>query len=130
MDEVDLNVLADGFGTEVGGDRDCNRRFFPRLTSSQRELFGSGPFGQFLNIPILNGDPLIIHAMMLQEECDIGVGQRGRFRFNVQGLHLEYGDSEFCLITGLKFGPFANLLAGTKNPIGVSWSPSLSYHTC
>ena len=90
--------------------------FFPRLTSSQRELFGSGPFGQFLNMPIPNGDPLIVHAMMLQEERDIGVGQRGRFRFNVQGLHLEYGDSEFCLITGLKFGPFANLLAGTKNP--------------
>ncbi|KAL4592377.1 hypothetical protein LXL04_005369 [Taraxacum kok-saghyz] len=61
---------------------------FPRLTSSQRELFGSGPFGQFLNMPIPNGDPAIIHAMMLQEERDIGVGQRGRFRFNVQGLHL------------------------------------------
>ncbi|KAL4587546.1 hypothetical protein LXL04_000417 [Taraxacum kok-saghyz] len=116
MEEVDLNVLADGFGTEH-----YNRTFkaeltlkavigtviedfFPRLTSSQRELFGSGSFGQFLNMPIPNGDPLIIHAMMLQEERDKG------------GLHLEYGDSEFCLITGLKFGLFVNLLAGTKNP--------------
>ena len=67
-------------------------------------------------MPIPTGDPLLIHAMMLHEERDVGVGQRGRFRFNVAGIHLEYGEPEFCLITGLKFGPSANLLAATKNP--------------
>ncbi|KAL4562297.1 hypothetical protein LXL04_034497 [Taraxacum kok-saghyz] len=91
------------------------RQCFPRFNSTQRQLFASGPFGQFLDMPIPNGDPLLIHAMMLHEERDLGVGQSGRFRFNVQGIQVEYGESEICLITGLNFGPSANLLAATKN---------------
>ena len=89
---------------------------FPRLNSTQRELFARGPFGSFLDMPKPNGDPLLVHTMMLHEVRTQALARVGRFGFSVQGIQFQYGETEFFLITGLKFGPFANLLSGTKNP--------------
>ena len=92
--------------------RDC----FPKLSIRQKELFRTGAFGQFMDIPTPNGDPLLVHTMMLHEVRSQALARAGRFGFDVQGIQVQYGSTEFCLITGLKFGLFANLLGGTKNP--------------
>ena len=69
-----------------------------------------------LSTVIKEFDPLLIHTMILHEERGREVAALGRFGFSVQGIHLDYGETEFCLITGLKFGPSANLLGPTKTP--------------
>ncbi|KAL4577523.1 hypothetical protein LXL04_013632 [Taraxacum kok-saghyz] len=92
------------------------RDYFPKLSDRQKELFRTGPFGQFLDIQGANGDPLLVNTMMLHEVRSHALENEGRFGFNVQGISLQYGSMEFCLITGLKFAPFTNLIDGTKNP--------------
>ncbi|KAL4591584.1 hypothetical protein LXL04_004553 [Taraxacum kok-saghyz] len=106
-DVVMENVLADGLGS-----LHYNRTFkaeltvkavigtiinecFPRFTSTQQQLFASGPFGQFLDMLIPNGDPLLIHAMMLHEECDQGVAKGGGFDSMCRGYMLSTANPNF-----------------------------------
>ncbi|KAL4584433.1 hypothetical protein LXL04_009034 [Taraxacum kok-saghyz] len=121
-------IFDDGFGSmhtrlDITADvtmkaviRIVVRDYFPKLSDRQKELFRTGAFGQFLDIPAANGDPLLVNTMMLHEVRSHALASEGRFGFNVQGISLQYGSMEFCLITGLKFGPFTNLIGGTKNP--------------
>ncbi|KAL4576123.1 hypothetical protein LXL04_012212 [Taraxacum kok-saghyz] len=121
-------IFADGFGNthtrlDITGEvtmkaviRNVVRDCFPKLSIRQKELFRTGAFGQFLDIPTPHGDNLLVHTMMLHEVRSHALARAGRFGFNVQGINVEYGSLEFCLITGLKFGPFTNILGGTKNP--------------
>jgi hypothetical protein len=96
--------------------RSVVKDYFPKLSVSQKELFRTGPFGQFLDIQGTNGDSLLINTMMLHEVRSHALAREGRFGFNVAGISLQYGSMEFCLITGLKFGPFTNLIGATKKP--------------
>ena len=79
------------------------------------DLFLESPFG-ILYDPItrkpllLEGDPSLVHTMMLHEVRSLEMMVAGRFRFNVGGFLLEYGAPEFCLITGLKFGAYEKLV--------------------
>ena len=86
----------------------------PRLTPRQREIFKATPFGSFLEMAAPNGDPLVMHMMMLHEVRDHEVMQQGRFKFEVDGIELSYGETEFCLITGFRFGPYEDILKQIK----------------
>nr|KAJ0192302.1 hypothetical protein LSAT_V11C800449240 [Lactuca sativa] len=70
------------------------KKYFPRLTQSQRVLFEASPFGIFLGMHIPHGDPLLVHIMMLHE--------------------LDFGETEYILICGLKVGPYVDLLYDEK----------------
>ncbi|CAI9296056.1 unnamed protein product [Lactuca saligna] len=41
---------------------------------------------------------------------DVEVAKVGRFRFELQGRVVEYGKTEFCLITSLRFGSYVDII--------------------
>ncbi|CAI9296568.1 unnamed protein product [Lactuca saligna] len=53
---------------------------------------------------------MLCHLMMLYEVYDVEVARTGRFRFELQGRVVEYGEIEFCLISGLRFGPYVDII--------------------
>nr|KAJ0216220.1 hypothetical protein LSAT_V11C300107060 [Lactuca sativa] len=57
-------------------------------------------------MPIPNGDLMLCHLMMLQEVRDVVAVRTGRFQFEV----VEYGETKFCLISGLRFGPYVDVI--------------------
>ncbi|CAI9286758.1 unnamed protein product [Lactuca saligna] len=85
------------------------RKFIPKLNSRRLELFRETPFGIFIGMPTLNGDTMLCHLMMLHEVCDVLVARAERFRFELQGRVVEYGETEFCLISDLRFGSYVDL---------------------
>nr|KAJ0190223.1 hypothetical protein LSAT_V11C800408680 [Lactuca sativa] len=54
---------------------------------------------------IPQGDPLLVHLMMLHEV---------RFLFDIQGSHLDFVETEYILICGLKVGPYVDILHDEK----------------
>ena len=81
------------------------------LGSSQQTYFLASHFGQFLEVPPPDGDALLMHAMMLREvRGDKELVLSKRLRFEVDGHLLEYGESEFILITGLRVGEYFDIL--------------------
>ena len=67
-----------------------------------------------MHIP--NGDPLLVHLMMLHEVRSQEVIDLGNFEFEVQGYRMMFTEQDYCLITGLRFGPFLDLInEGTKH---------------
>nr|KAJ0209910.1 hypothetical protein LSAT_V11C400169750 [Lactuca sativa] len=65
-----------------------------------------------MHIP--HGDPLLVHLMMLHEVRSQEVFEMGRFLFDIQGTHLDFGKTEYILICGLKVGPYVDLLHDEK----------------
>ncbi|CAI9286148.1 unnamed protein product [Lactuca saligna] len=61
-------------------------------------------------MPTPNGDPMLYHLMMLHEVRDVEVVRARRFWFELQGRVVEYGEIEFCLISGLRFGPYVDII--------------------
>ncbi|CAI9296112.1 unnamed protein product [Lactuca saligna] len=48
--------------------------------------------------------------MMFHDVRDVEVARVGRFQFELQGRVVEYGETEFCLISGLRFGPYVDII--------------------
>nr|KAJ0216337.1 hypothetical protein LSAT_V11C300110180 [Lactuca sativa] len=61
-------------------------------------------------MPTPNGDPMLCHLMMLHEVRDVEVAKAGKFRFKLQGRVVEYGETKFCLISGLRFGLYVDII--------------------
>nr|KAJ0188642.1 hypothetical protein LSAT_V11C900455710 [Lactuca sativa] len=57
-----------------------------------------------------NGDPMLCHLMMLHEVHDVAVARAGKFRFELQSRVVEYGEMKFCLISGLRLGPYVDII--------------------
>ncbi|CAI9294167.1 unnamed protein product [Lactuca saligna] len=109
---LDLNQKADLTLKGVVGT--IINKYFPRLTQSQRQLFEASPFGIFLGMHIPHGDPLFVHLMMLHEVRTQEVFEMGRFLFDIEGRHLEFGETEYILICGLKVARYVDLLYDEK----------------
>lgn len=70
---------------------------------SQDQLFRRSCFGQWLDLRCKSRDPSLVHLLLQtqyvpNEEID-------HLMFLVGGQQLRFGREEFCLITGLLFGP-------------------------
>ncbi|CAH1442855.1 unnamed protein product [Lactuca virosa] len=65
-----------------------------------------------MHIP--HGDPLLVHKMMLHEVRCQQIFEMGRFLFDVEGIQLGFGETEYILICGLKVGPYVDLLHDEK----------------
>ena len=78
-------------------------------------MFKAGPFGQFIGMHIPNGDPLLIHLMMLHEVRSQKMINLDKFEFEVQGYRIVFSEQDFCLISGMRFGPFVDLLGKLEN---------------
>ncbi|XP_052619940.1 uncharacterized protein LOC128126210 [Lactuca sativa] len=126
MDPEFLDVMADGYGSR---HEDLNKKvkltlkgvvgtiikkYFPRLTQSQRVLFEASPFGIFLGMHIPHGDPLLVHMIMFHEVRCQQIFEMGRFLFDIEGVQLDFGETEYILICGLKVGPYVDLLHDEK----------------
>nr|KAJ0212431.1 hypothetical protein LSAT_V11C400213580 [Lactuca sativa] len=61
-------------------------------------------------MPIPNGDLMLCHLMMLHEVRDVVIARAGRFRFELQGRVVGYGETDFCLISGFRFGPYVDVI--------------------
>nr|KAJ0214241.1 hypothetical protein LSAT_V11C400169630 [Lactuca sativa] len=85
------------------------KNYFPRLTQSQRVLFEASPFGIFLGMHIPHGDPLLVHMMMLHEVRSQQIFEMRRFLFDIEGIQLDFGETEYILICGLKVGLYVDL---------------------
>ncbi|KAL7607192.1 hypothetical protein Lser_V15G20435 [Lactuca serriola] len=66
----------------------------------------------WMHIP--HGDPLLVHLMTLHEVRTQEVFEMGRFLFDIEGRHLEFGETEYILIYGLKVGRYVDLLYDEK----------------
>ncbi|KAL7609966.1 hypothetical protein Lser_V15G10053 [Lactuca serriola] len=84
--------------------------YFSRLTESQRVLFEASSFGRLLGMHIPHSDPLLVHLIMLHEVRSKQVSKMGRFLFEIQGMQLDFGETEYILICGLRVGPYVDLL--------------------
>nr|KAJ0213758.1 hypothetical protein LSAT_V11C400161420 [Lactuca sativa] len=60
-----------------------------------------------MHIP--HGDPLLVHMMMLHKVRCPQIFEMGRFLFDIEGIQLDYGETEYILICGLKVGPYLAL---------------------
>ncbi|CAI9301822.1 unnamed protein product [Lactuca saligna] len=60
-------------------------------------------------MPTLNGDSMLCILMILHEVRDVEVARAGKFRFELQGRVVEYGETKFCLISCLRFGPYVDI---------------------
>nr|KAJ0190217.1 hypothetical protein LSAT_V11C800389790 [Lactuca sativa] len=49
-----------------------------------------------------NGDPLLVHLMMLHEVRSQEVFETGRFLFKIQGMQLDFDETRYILISGLR----------------------------
>nr|KAJ0215866.1 hypothetical protein LSAT_V11C300106230 [Lactuca sativa] len=116
------NIFADGYGSphdDLDQKSDLTLKgmigtifkdYFPRLTESQRVLFEALSFGRLLGMHIPHGDPLLVHLIMLHELRSKQVSKMGRFLFEIHGMQLDFGETEYILICGLRVGPYVDLL--------------------
>lgn len=90
----------------------CLPDIIKRMNGVQLEEFRTSPFGQFVvDVPKPHGDPLVMHKMMHHEvRGDSHLAGLKRFRFEVSGHRLEYGEPEFILITGFRTGRYVEIL--------------------
>nr|KAJ0200332.1 hypothetical protein LSAT_V11C600314960 [Lactuca sativa] len=65
-----------------------------------------------MHIP--HGDPLLVYLMMLHKVRSQQVFETGRFLFDIHGMQLDFGESEYFLICGLKVGPYVDLIHDEK----------------
>ncbi|CAI9298366.1 unnamed protein product [Lactuca saligna] len=86
------------------------KKYIPKLNTRRLELFRETTFGIFIGMPNPNGNPMLCHLMVLHDVRDVEVARTGRFRFELQGRVVEYGETEFCLISGLRFGPYVDII--------------------
>ncbi|CAI9302207.1 unnamed protein product [Lactuca saligna] len=116
------NIFADGYNSRHDDlDRKADltlkgvvgtiiKDYFPRLTQSQRVLFEAFPFGRFIGMHVPYGDPLLVHLMMLDEVRSQQVFEIWRFLFEIHGMQLDLGETEYIFICGVSVGPYVDLL--------------------
>nr|KAJ0193139.1 hypothetical protein LSAT_V11C800398020 [Lactuca sativa] len=68
----------------------------------------------FLGMHVPHGDPLLVHLMMLHKVRSQQIFEMGRFLFEIQGMHLDFGETIYILICGLRVGPYVDLLHDEK----------------
>ncbi|CAI9274112.1 unnamed protein product [Lactuca saligna] len=114
LEHKDLNQKAELTLKGVVGT--IIKKYFPRLTQSQRVLFEASPFGIFLGMHIPSGDPLLVYMMMLYEVRSQQIFEMGGggVMFDIQGIQLDFGETEYILICGLKVGPYVDSLNDEK----------------
>nr|XP_043629296.1 uncharacterized protein LOC122600617 [Erigeron canadensis] len=70
-------------------------------------MFRDTCFGHWLDITFTDGDPHLVH-LILQTQIDVDLDNdngHDPLIYNVRGHNVQFGRVEFCLITGLLFGP-------------------------
>ncbi|KAL4578698.1 hypothetical protein LXL04_014827 [Taraxacum kok-saghyz] len=102
-DDLDAELTVKGVGK-------CLQKV-KTFSKTQQTYFLVSPFGQFLDVPPPDGDAILMHDMMLRE---VRGDKELRIRFEVDGHLLEYGESEFILITGLRVGEYFDILKEKK----------------
>ncbi|KAM0066229.1 putative phospholipase [Helianthus debilis subsp. tardiflorus] len=73
--------------------------------SARSELFRSTCFGPWLDIQSLSIDSPLVHLILQTEYTPTPVVHQDALFFRVRGQDLRFGPQEFCIITGLRFGP-------------------------
>ncbi|KAK9069829.1 hypothetical protein SSX86_010225 [Deinandra increscens subsp. villosa] len=75
-----------------------------RQGSARSELFRRTCFGSWLDVQSTSNDPLLVHLILQTQYRP--VGSHNALYFHVGGQDLRFGPEEFCLITGMRFGPY------------------------
>ncbi|CAI9270052.1 unnamed protein product [Lactuca saligna] len=86
------------------------KKYFTKLNSRRVEVFRETTFRIFIGMPTPNGDPMLYHLTMLHEVRDVEVARARRFQFELKCRVVEYGETEFCLISGLRFGSYVDII--------------------
>uniref|UniRef100_A0A251UXD5 Putative phospholipase-like, Aminotransferase-like, plant mobile domain protein n=2 Tax=Helianthus annuus TaxID=4232 RepID=A0A251UXD5_HELAN len=73
--------------------------------SARSELFRGTCFGHWLDVQNTCNDSPLVHLMLQTEYIPTPVVHQDALYFRVGGQDLRFGPQEFCLITGLRFGP-------------------------
>lgn len=70
-------------------------------------MFRNTCFGGWLDVHFVDHDPCLVHGMLLRQELvdEERHTEYQRLQFNVSDYICHFGREEFCLMTGLKFGP-------------------------
>ncbi|KAJ0794718.1 putative phospholipase [Helianthus annuus] len=69
------------------------------------ELFRGTCFGHWLDVQSTSTDSALVHLMLQTEYTPIPVMHQNTLFFRVGDQELRFGPQEFCLITGMRFGP-------------------------
>ncbi|KAI3748101.1 hypothetical protein L6452_10971 [Arctium lappa] len=107
----DFHYTDLSFKCRIGFVEDIRNAFAacpPERTHNLLENFGRTPFGPWLELTNIGQDPILVH-MFLQLEVDVANADPEELYFNVCGSHMRFGRLEFCLVTGLCFGPKPSL---------------------
>lgn len=76
-----------------------------RLEGDRAFIFNNTAFGYWRNVPKIDGDPALVHGIMLKEvRPDAKLLSQQKMRFRIGKHELTFGPEEFCLITGFMFG--------------------------
>lgn len=76
--------------------------------NGKQVAFRRTPFGPWLDLSMTGHDPLLVN-MFLQREVYVTNAEPDELYFDVYGHSLCFGRREFCIITGLRFGPTSSL---------------------
>ncbi|MFS7950879.1 hypothetical protein Hanom_Chr07g00588361 [Helianthus anomalus] len=68
-------------------------------------LFRGTCFGHWLDVQSTSTDSALVHLMLQTEYTPTPVMHQNTLFFRVGGQELRFGPQEFCLITGMRFGP-------------------------
>ncbi|CAI9264708.1 unnamed protein product [Lactuca saligna] len=77
---------------------------------------------------VSNGDPLLVHLMMLHEVRSQQVFEIRRFLFKIQGMQLDFSETEYILISNLRVGPCVDLLHDERGRSNSNLSTRLFPH--
>ncbi|KAJ0586850.1 hypothetical protein HanIR_Chr04g0156471 [Helianthus annuus] len=76
-----------------------------RPGSARSELFRGTCFGPWLDVRSTSIDSSLLHLILQTEYTPTPVVHQDALFFHVGGQELRFGPQEFCLITGMRFGP-------------------------
>ncbi|XP_065854606.1 uncharacterized protein [Euphorbia lathyris] len=106
-----LNTKA---SIEVRADFDVMKTLKSNLSKKQMEMFKRSCFGHLVDIEFCNLSTPICHGVLTREITPLKPKHREMW-FNVKGVELKFGDWEFGLITGLRFGDMKPILQRMSN---------------
>lgn len=80
-----------------------------------QQFLNESPFGQILLINKRGNSNAVLHELLARELYDVTLSEFERW-FHVGGRDIRFGPQEFCLITGLHFGP-SNFNPNVRNHV-------------
>lgn len=83
--------------------------------------FRDGPFGYLLNIQRQGTANIALHELLARELTDPSFSEFERW-FHVGGRDIRFGAQEYCIVTGLVFGPFHHDFNPNKGPYTIPQS--------